>query len=44
MHKMIKGAILKIDLAKAFDRVSWLYVKMILTHLGFPPPFIDWIM
>ncbi len=44
MHKKIKGAILKIDLAKAFDKVSWLYIKMILTHLGFPPPFINWIM
>lgn len=44
MHKKIKGAILKIDLSKAFDRVNWLYVKMILTHLVFPPPFIDWIM
>jgi len=42
--KNLKGAILKIDLAKDFDRVSWNYIKMILTHLGFPPPFINWIM
>lgn len=39
--KNIKGSILKIDLAKSFDRVSWLYIKMILTHLGFTPPFIN---
>lgn len=42
--KKLKGAILNIDLAKAFERVSWLYIKMILTHCGFPLPFIDWIM
>eukprot|EP00253_Pinus_taeda_P033341 PITA_33341 len=43
-NKKLKGVILKIDLAKDFDRVSWLYIKLILTHMGFPPPFIDWIM
>lgn len=42
--KRLKRAIVKIDLAKAFDWVSWLYIKMVLTHLGFPLPFIDWIM
>eukprot|EP00253_Pinus_taeda_P014695 PITA_14695 len=39
-----KAIILKIDLAKAFDRVSWLYLKMLLIHLGFPHNFITWIM
>eukprot|EP00253_Pinus_taeda_P005582 PITA_05582 len=42
--KHMKAIILKIDLAKAFDRVSWLYLKMILIHLGFPQNFISWIM
>eukprot|EP00253_Pinus_taeda_P030603 PITA_30603 len=40
----LKGILLKIDLSKAFDRVSWLYIKMILIHLGFPHTFISWIM
>ena len=40
----LKGIILKIDLSKAFDRVSWLYIKMLLTHLGFPHNYITWIM
>lgn len=36
--------ILKVDLSKAFDHASWLYIKMDLTHLGFPIEFIQWIM
>jgi len=42
--KKLKGSILKIDLSKAFHWVSSLYLKMLLTHLGFPPPFINWVM
>lgn len=42
--KKIKGMILKDDLSKAFDRVSWLYLKMLLTYLGFSGGFIKWIM
>lgn len=37
--KKLKGMTLKIDLSKAFDKVSWLYIRMILTHLGFPLGF-----
>ena len=45
MHtKKIKGMILKIDLAKAFDQASWLYIRMLLTHLGFSLQVINWIM
>jgi mannosylglycoprotein endo-beta-mannosidase len=42
-HK-IKGAVLKIDLSKAYDRVSWIFLRMLLTHLGFVLPFINWVM
>jgi len=42
--KHLKSILLKIDLSKAFDQVSWLYIKMILIHLGFPHQLITWIM
>ena len=42
--KNLKGTVLKIDLSKAYDRVSWLYIRMLLTHLGFGIGFIRWIM
>eukprot|EP00253_Pinus_taeda_P020413 PITA_20413 len=39
-----KGAVLKIDLSKAFDRINWIYIRLLLTHLGFKVDFISWIM
>jgi hypothetical protein len=39
-----KGVVLKIDLSKSFDQVSWSFIKLLLTHLGFEVPFIRWIM
>jgi len=42
--RKLKGIILKIDLAKYFDRASWLYIKILLIHLGFPHLFTTWIM
>eukprot|EP00253_Pinus_taeda_P008879 PITA_08879 len=42
--KKKKGVVLKIDLSKAYDRISWLYLRMLLTHVGFSYPFVSWIM
>eukprot|EP00253_Pinus_taeda_P025314 PITA_25314 len=39
-----KGAVIKIDLSKAYDRINWIYLRMLLTHLGFKTDFISWIM
>eukprot|EP00253_Pinus_taeda_P016622 PITA_16622 len=43
-QKKKKGVVLKIDLSKAYDRINWLYLRMLLTHLGFSYTFISWIM
>jgi hypothetical protein len=42
--RKVEGAILKIDLSKACGLISWLYIGMLLTHLGFKVPFINWVM
>ena len=35
---------LNIDIAKAYDTVSWDFLRFALTHLGFPTQFVAWIM
>ena len=40
----MKGAVIKIDLSKAYDRISGTYLRMLLTHLGFKTDFNSWIM
>jgi hypothetical protein len=42
--KKLKVVVVKIDLSKAFDRVNWLYIRMLLIHLGFGLVFVNWIM
>ena len=42
--KGLKSVVLKIDLSKAYDRVSWIYMRVILTKMGFCVPFITWVM
>eukprot|EP00253_Pinus_taeda_P035322 PITA_35322 len=43
-QKNKKGVVIKIDLSKAYDRINWLYLRLLLFHLGFKPAFISWIM
>ena len=45
MHrKCIKDVMLKIDLSKAYDQVSWTYLRVILSKMGFAGNFITWVM
>lgn len=38
------GMLLKIDLSKAFDKLSWSYMRQILAAYGFSPTWIRWVM
>jgi hypothetical protein len=48
LHNMkarkLKGAVVKIDLSKAYERLNWLFIRILLRHLGFEVPFINWVM
>ena len=35
---------LKIDISKAYDRLCWDYLKIIMLKMGFAPKWVDWIM
>lgn len=35
---------IKVDLRKAFDSVSWGFLKETLLYFGFPPNFVPWVM
>jgi len=36
--------VVKLDLLKVYDRVSWLYLRLLLLHIGFSYPVVKWIM
>ena len=42
--KGLKLVVLKIDLSKAYDRVSWNYLRVILSKMGFASDFISCVM
>ena len=35
---------LKLDIAKAYDRVEWLFLNVMLHKLGFDDIFCQWVM
>jgi len=43
-HNKKIGMLLKINLFKAFDKLSWIYIQKMLTAFGFFPPWVRWVM
>ena len=39
----VPSALLKVDIAKAFDTVNWSFLLSLLQHLGFSRRWLDWI-
>lgn len=48
VRKRKKGArldaVFKIDLNKAYDRISWDFLESLLKEMGFPVKWVQWIM
>jgi hypothetical protein len=42
--KQLQAMVAKLDLSKAYDRASWLYLRMMLLHLSFSVHFVNWVM
>eukprot|EP01018_Ginkgo_biloba_P010531 Gb_16175 [translate_table: standard] len=42
--RRLKVMVAKIDLSKAYDGVKWLYLRMMLIHIGLCVPFVNWVM
>jgi len=42
--KKLQALVLKLDLSKAYDRVNWDTLRMILCQIGIPFSVIRWIM
>jgi hypothetical protein len=42
--KRMPSMVVKIDLSKAYDKTRWLYLRLMLIHVGFCLPFVNWVM
>ena len=42
-EKKVKGMLIKLDLSKAYDRLSWSYLREILVAFGFDSRWIQWL-
>jgi hypothetical protein len=35
--------LLKVDISRAFDSVSWLFLIDVMHHIGFPVAWLEWV-
>jgi hypothetical protein len=40
----IPGMLIKLDLSKSFDRISWQYMRSMLESFGFDKHWVNWIL
>lgn len=38
------GMIMQLDIAKAYDKVNWIYIRKVLTAFGFDHNWVKWVM
>eukprot|EP00253_Pinus_taeda_P009224 PITA_09224 len=43
-NKRQMGMIMQLDIAKAYDKVNWIYIKKVLTSFGFDHNSVRWVM
>eukprot|EP00253_Pinus_taeda_P015314 PITA_15314 len=43
-NKRQMGMIMQLDIAKAYDKVNWIYIKKVLTAFGFDHNSVRWVM
>ena len=41
--KRVKGMMMKLDLAKAYDRISWSYLLVVIKSFGFDQHWLQWL-
>lgn len=37
------ASVIILDLSKAYDKVNWLYLRLLMVHMGFFPAFVNWV-
>lgn len=43
IRKKNQNVVVKLDMAKAYDRVSWFYLIKVMRRFGFFETIIDWV-
>lgn len=42
--RKLSSVLLKIDLIKAYDRVDWVFLRLLLIHVGMESELVNWIV